>query len=88
MGDTTTKVFPGFTVQSFTTEPSSNPEDGLVPEATTVSDAVGFYELTLPAGRHWICTGFRRCTDQRLTTGTRRLDYSFSLGPGWPTDGH
>jgi hypothetical protein len=82
VGDTSTHAMSGFTVQSFATQPSSDPNDGLAPEATTTSDAEGFYEMPLVAGHHWICTAFRRCTDKELAQSTRRLDYSFSNAPG------
>jgi hypothetical protein len=83
VGDTSTQVTPDFKVQAFATKPSDDPNDGAVPEATSVSDAEGYYEMPLAAGHHFICTAFRRCTERDLTSGTRRLDYSFSNGPGW-----
>ena len=83
VGDTSAHVLADFHVQAFATKPSNDPNDGLVPEATSVSDVEGFYEMPLPAGHHWICTAFRRCTERELAAGTRRLDYSFSIAPGW-----
>jgi hypothetical protein len=82
-GDTTTYVLPDFQVQVFTSEPSGMQNDGAVPAWSTASDADGFYELSLAPGHYWICSGFRRCTEQKLGAAPRRLDYSFSLGPGW-----
>jgi hypothetical protein len=83
VGDTSTHALPDFEVQAFAAKPSGDSNDGAVPEATSTSDADGFYEMRLAAGHHWICTSFRRCTERDLATGTRRLDYSFSVGPGW-----
>jgi hypothetical protein len=83
VGDTNTSVKPNFEVQAFDTHPSEDPNDGLAPEARAVSDAEGFYEMPLAAGHHWICTAFRRCTEKDLGNGTRRLNYSFSIAPGW-----
>jgi hypothetical protein len=54
------------------------------PLAETHSDESGFYQLELDAGRHVFCTSFLRCVwldvpvDQRV-----RLDYEYSVGPGW-----
>ena len=78
-----THVLPDFSVQAFTSQPSAMPDDGAVPSLSTASDADGYYQLSLLPGHYWICSSFRRCVEKDILAGTRRLDYSFSLGPGW-----
>jgi len=54
------------------------------PLATATSDGVGFYEFPLTPGDYSLCTSFRRCTALHVETGQCvRLDYEFSVGPGW-----
>jgi hypothetical protein len=64
-------------------DPSSPP---VVPPplAETRSDQSGFYQLALDAGRYVFCTSFLRCVwlDVPANQPTR-LDYYFSVGPGW-----
>jgi hypothetical protein len=83
LGDTKTTAEEGFAVQVFTTQPSDDPHDGHAADASSLSDADGYYELSLAPGHYWICSAFRRCTEKQLVAGARRLDYSFSLAPGW-----
>jgi hypothetical protein len=77
-------VKPGFGVDVFVTQPSTDLNDGARPEFTTQTGADGFYEITVTPGHYWVCTTFRRCIEQDVQPMTvRRLDYAFSVGPGW-----
>lgn len=52
--------------------------------ATVTSDEVGFYEIPLSPGKYSICVSFGRCSDFELADQQCvRLDYEFSVGPGW-----
>jgi hypothetical protein len=55
------------------------------PTASTASEtSLGFYEMALPSGDHVVCTSFQRCVVVTIRAGQRlRLDYEFSVGPGW-----
>jgi hypothetical protein len=45
---------------------------------------MGFYEVALPAGDHWVCTTFRRCMALTVPpAGSVALDYDAGVGPGW-----
>jgi hypothetical protein len=56
------------------------------PLATATSDEVGFYEIALLPGDYSMCTVFGRCRDFRADQGQCvRLDYEYSVGPGWTT---
>ena len=56
------------------------------PLAEVTSDDNGFYEIPLSPGNYSICTSFGRCTDFEVGEGQCvRLDYEFSVGPGWAT---
>ncbi|AEI68721.1 putative lipoprotein [Corallococcus macrosporus] len=51
---------------------------------SVTSNEEGFYEFALEPGDYRICTTFERCTDFTVGTGEAvRLDYEFSVGPGW-----
>ncbi len=77
-------ALPGFAVEIFASQPPPTPGDGLTPQASTESDAVGFYELGLSAGRYWICTSFRRCAQIDVpASAPLRQNYDFGAGPGW-----
>ncbi len=61
-------------------------EPARVEAATAESDTgrEGFYQCGLPTGPHEICTSFGGC--RTFEVGERqcvRLDYEFSVGPGW-----
>jgi hypothetical protein len=43
-------VQPNFGVEVFIDEPSTDPENGIEPHASAVSDENGFYEIPLEAG--------------------------------------
>jgi hypothetical protein len=74
----------GFAVEIFPSQPPPTPGDGLTPEASAESDAVGYYELGLSSGRYWICTSFRRCAQIDVpASAPLRQDYDFGAGPGW-----
>ena len=54
--------------------------------AEVTSDDIGFYEIPLSVGSYAICTSFGRCADFEVVVGQCvRLDYEFSVGPGWET---
>jgi hypothetical protein len=77
-------AFPMFPVEIFRNPPPPTPGDGLMPEVSTRSDTVGFYELRLAPGRYWICTSFRRCGQIDVpASAPLRLNYDFGQGPGW-----
>lgn len=74
----------GFAVEVFASQPPPTPGDGLPPQASTESDPVGFYELGLSPGRHWLCTAFRRCAQiDVVASAPLRQNYDFGAGPGW-----
>jgi hypothetical protein len=51
---------------------------------TAKSDSRGFYEIALEPGAYRACTSFKRCTRFTIERGKCvRLDYEFSVGPGW-----
>ncbi|AKQ68405.1 hypothetical protein A176_005317 [Myxococcus hansupus] len=51
---------------------------------SVTSTREGFYEVALEPGRYRICTTFERCTEFVVEEGQLvRLDYEFSVGPGW-----
>ncbi len=69
-----------FGVQVFDVEPN----DSTSAIASTKSDAHGFYEVALTPGHYWLCTDFRRCTQQDVQANTvNRVNYEFSAAPGW-----
>lgn len=52
--------------------------------ASVRSSREGFYEVALEPGSYRICTTFERCRDFTVEEGQLvRLDYEFSVGPGW-----
>jgi len=52
--------------------------------ASARSDERGFYQIQLSPGDYAICTSFDRCTSFLVSDGQCiRLDYEFSVGPGW-----
>lgn len=55
------------------------------PTASTVSESsIGFYEIALSNGDHVACTSYERCVAVTVSEGQRlRLDYEYSVGPGW-----
>lgn len=53
------------------------------PVAHTASAERGFYEIELPPSDYVVCSSFRRCVRVALGDELRRLDYEFSVGPGW-----
>jgi hypothetical protein len=78
------ELLPDFPIDVFTTQPSHDPEDGAKPDFHAETDAIGYYEIALDAGHYVICTSFRRCTELDLDgKNVHRLDYDFSVGPGW-----
>ncbi|HEY0709871.1 MAG TPA: hypothetical protein VGG33_23865 [Polyangia bacterium] len=73
-----------FAIHIFEQPPPSTLDDGVVPAASTQTDEVGFFELSLAPGRHWICTAFRRCAPVDVSASVpHRMDYDFGVGPGW-----
>jgi len=65
------------TAPTFTTEK---------PLAETKSDASGFYQIALEPKKYVFCSTFGRCVSLEIRAHERkRLDYSFSVGPGWST---
>ena len=61
-----------------------NSEDHNAALANARSDERGFYEIQLSPGEYTICTSFDRCTPLPVSDGQCiRLDYEFSVGPGW-----
>ncbi len=82
--DTAPKVLPDFPVQIFKEPPPPTPDDGLLPFASTKSDALGYFELSLEVGSYWICTSFRRCSQIDVVAGRPlQENYDFGEGPGW-----
>jgi hypothetical protein len=78
------EAFSGFTLDVFDSEPPPTPDDGLPPAATSTSDAIGFFEIELAPGAHWLCTAFRRCVRVDVTDATTQaFNYDFGPGPGW-----
>lgn len=59
-----------------------DPDNPVIAEVT--SDYSGFYQLPLDPGDYVVCTAFQRCTTVTVAPNSRvRLDYEFSVGPGW-----
>jgi len=78
------KASSSFSLQVFESEPPATPDDGLTPFASTTSDSMGFFELALEPGSHWLCTSFRRCIRIELAAGTPQAhNYDFGPGPGF-----
>ncbi len=86
VGDVETRYLPGFEIDVFPVPPifpAPDDEHG-VPVATTESGARAFYEVALDPGDYVVCTFFGRCIDITVLEGAlMRLDYSFSIAPGW-----
>jgi hypothetical protein len=84
VGDPEVRVQPDFGVEIFLEKPPATPDDGLAAYSEAESDPVGFFEIELAAGDYWICTRFRRCVELVVPeSGSVRMDYELSLGPGW-----
>ena len=61
-----------------------NSQDHNIAFASARSDQAGLYQIQLSPGDYTICTSFGRCTALPVLTGQcTRLDYEFSVGPGW-----
>lgn len=74
----------GFGLHVYLTEPSLDPGDfsGAVLEIRSIEN--GFFEIDLAAGNYYVCTTFKRCVVVEQREGELlRLDYEFSVGPGW-----
>ncbi len=84
VGEHRPSYLPGFGVYVYAVPPGTELGE---PVAGTSSEASrGFYEVALPTGDHLACTSFQRCVVLTLAQGERlRLDYEFSVGPGWST---
>jgi hypothetical protein len=81
VGSPAPTYLPGFGVEAFAVPAGTTLG---APEASTTSAARGFYELALPTGDHVVCSSYGRCVVVTLADGElRRLDYEFSVGPGW-----
>ncbi|HEY2735248.1 MAG TPA: hypothetical protein VGI70_14730, partial [Polyangiales bacterium] len=73
-----------FELDVWTSAPSSDLNDGAEATYSALTDAQGFYELSVPAGHYWVCTSFRRCIEEDLAISqVTELDYEASVGPGW-----
>jgi len=84
VGNPSVEPLSDFPVEIFESAPPPTPGDGSTPFAQARSDAVGFYEIGLPAGTHQICTSFRRCAELTVPSASNvALDYDFGVGPGW-----
>src|SRR5438045_3136462 len=84
VGDPWVKPLPKFSIEIFQSPKPPMPNDGLVPLTRTESDAIGFYQINLPAGSFWICTSFRQCAALDQPTGRPiARDYDFGQGPSW-----
>lgn len=75
------KVASDFRVEVFDAQPPPTPDDGLTPTAATTSDRMGFFELSLEPGTHWLCTSFRRCIRVELAEGAPQA-HNYDFGPG------
>jgi len=81
VGEPMPAYLPGFAIGVFAVPAGSVLGN---PVATATSGARGFYEIELPAGDQVLCTAFERCVLVTLVAGElSRIDYEFSLGPGW-----
>ncbi len=82
VGDPNEQYLAGFAIDAFAA-PTAGGALG-APQASTSTDARGFYQLELPAGAYVVCTSFGRCVLISLADGELvRLDYEFGVGPGW-----
>jgi hypothetical protein len=80
--ETAPRYLPGFAVDAF--EVPLGAELGSPVASTSSRLPRAFYELSLPAGDHVVCSSFKRCVVITLGAGElMRLDYEFSFGPGW-----
>jgi hypothetical protein len=81
VGLTQPKDLANFQVDVFEVPPSTT----LGPVfASTHTNADGFYELALAPADYVVCTAFKRCVRVTVPKGDPlRLDYYFSVGPGW-----
>jgi hypothetical protein len=70
---------PSFVLEVFDTNPPPTPDDGLTPVASAKTDSMGFFEIALAPGSHWLCTSFRRCTPVTITDGATKAQ-NYALG--------
>ncbi len=89
VGDNPIEIYSGFNIDVFYEKPSSDLNEDVVPLASAESDDNGFYEIALQSGEYCVCTTFRRCLNVSIQENEAlRLDYEYSVGPGWslPSD--
>jgi hypothetical protein len=89
VGDHPVLPMGGFSILVYGDLPPVSVDTGVLPIAPpplveTRSDPSGFYQLELDARRYVFCTSFLRCIWLEVSPGQRvRLDYEYSVGPGW-----
>lgn len=80
VGEPQPEYLPGFGIDVF---PVPDGTELGSPIAHAASVSRGFYEIELSPSEYVVCSSFRRCVRLALGDELHRLDYEFSVGPGW-----